>query len=118
MREPPGLLEGGLAVVLHPAVLAQEGAGEAQRQPELEREAVNAGRQEDWGATWTAEDNRYSRPGQSWALSVFFHSFNNKKMIFGIFHQVNLTGSGLFKWDWGRNRLLTFLKMQKIMFYC
>ena len=33
---------------------------------------------------------------QSWALSVFFNFFNNK-MNFCIFHQVNLTGSGLFK---------------------
>ena len=34
---------------------------------------------------------------QSWALSVFFNVFNNKKMIFCLFYQVNLTGSGLFK---------------------
>ena len=34
---------------------------------------------------------------QSWALSVFFNFFNNKKWFFCIFYQVNLTGSGLFK---------------------
>ena len=33
---------------------------------------------------------------QSWALSVFLNFFNNK-MIICIFHQVNLTGSELFK---------------------
>ena len=44
---------------------------------------------------------------QSWARSVFFNFFT-KKMIFCIFYQVNLTGSGLFKKDWCRNRLLTF----------
>ena len=34
---------------------------------------------------------------QSWARSVFFNYFNNKKLIFCIFYQVNLTGSGIFK---------------------
>ena len=34
---------------------------------------------------------------QSWALSVFLSCFTNKKTIFCIFYQVNLTGSGLFK---------------------
>ena len=38
-------------------------------------------------------------------------------MIFCIFYQVNLTESGLFKKDWGRNRLITLSKMQtKIIF--
>ena len=34
---------------------------------------------------------------QSWALSVFFNAFNNKKLFFAFFYQVNLTGRGLFK---------------------
>ena len=49
---------------------------------------------------------------QSWALSVFFNFFNNKKW-FCIFYLVNLTGSGLFKSDWCRNRFLTIYKMKK-----
>ena len=36
-----GLLEGSLAVVLHPAVLPQEGGGKAQGQPQLEGETVD-----------------------------------------------------------------------------
>ena len=35
-----------------------------------------------------------------------FVFFQQQKMIFCIFYQVNLTGSGLFKWDWCRIRLL------------
>ena len=38
------LLEGCLAVVLDPAVLAEEGGGQAKWQTELERETVNARR--------------------------------------------------------------------------
>ena len=38
-------------------------------------------------------------------------------MIFCIFYQVNLTGSGLFKKDWCRNRLLTWKKVQQNHFY-
>ena len=48
----------------------------------------------------------YAEP-QSWALEVFLNFFNNKKIIFCIFYQVNLTGSGLFKQDGCRNRLLS-----------
>lgn len=47
-----GLLESSLAVILDPAVLPQEGGGEAKGEPELEREAVNAGRQEDRNSAW------------------------------------------------------------------
>ena len=47
MSESTGLLEGSLAVVLHPAVLAQEGGGEADGEPQLEGEAVDAGGEED-----------------------------------------------------------------------
>ena len=47
-----GLLESSLAVILDPAVLPQEGGGEAQGEPELERETVNAGRQEDRNSAW------------------------------------------------------------------
>ena len=46
MREPVLLAEGRLAKVLHPAVLAQEGGGQSERQAQLEREAVDARRQE------------------------------------------------------------------------
>ena len=52
MREAAGLLQGGLAVVLDPAVLAQEGGGEADGQPQLEGEAVDAGGEEDGHAAW------------------------------------------------------------------
>ena len=48
------LLEGGLAVVLHPAVLAEEGGGETQRQPELEGEAVDAGGEQHRHAAYSA----------------------------------------------------------------
>ena len=36
-----------------------------------------------------------------------------KKMICCIFYQVNLTGNGLFKLDWWRNRLLIWKKMHQ-----
>ena len=39
-----GLLEGSLAVVLDPAVFAQEGRGQAQWKTELERKTVNSRR--------------------------------------------------------------------------
>ena len=39
-----GLLEGSLAVVLDPAVFAQEGGGEAQRKTKLEWKTVNSRR--------------------------------------------------------------------------
>ena len=38
-------------------------------------------------------------------------------MIFFIFYQANLTGRGLFKWGWCRNRLLTWERRQQIIFY-
>ena len=40
----------------------------------------------------------YSECGwvQSWALEVFLNFFNNNKLFFKIFYQVNLTGSGFF----------------------
>ena len=41
------LLERRLAVVLDPAVLPEEGGGQPQREPELEREAVDTRREED-----------------------------------------------------------------------
>ena len=47
-----GLLEGGLAVVLDPAVLAEEGGGQPQREPELEGEAVDARGQQHRHAAW------------------------------------------------------------------
>ncbi len=47
VRESVLLPERRLAEVLHPAVLAEEGGGEAEREAELEREAVDAGREED-----------------------------------------------------------------------
>lgn len=53
------LLEGGLAVVLHPAVLAQEGGGETQRQPELEGEAVDAGGEQHRHAAYSATCRYY-----------------------------------------------------------
>ena len=43
-----GLLERRLAVVLDPAVLAEEGGGQPQREPELEGEAVDTRGEEDW----------------------------------------------------------------------
>ena len=52
MGEAAGLLEGGLAVVLHPAVLAREGGGEADGEPQLEGEAVDAGGEEDGHPAW------------------------------------------------------------------
>ena len=42
-----GLLERRLAVVLDPAVLAEEGGGQPQREPELEGEAVDTRGEED-----------------------------------------------------------------------
>ena len=39
-----GLLEGSLAVILDPAVLAEEGGGKPQRQTELERKTVDSRR--------------------------------------------------------------------------
>ena len=42
------LLERSLAVVLNPAVLAQEGGGESQGQSKLEWETVNARRKKNW----------------------------------------------------------------------
>ena len=39
-----GLLEGSLAVVLDPAVLPQEGGGQAEWQTELERKTVDSRR--------------------------------------------------------------------------
>ncbi len=42
------LLERRLAVVLDPAVLPEEGGGQAQREPELKREAVDTRGEEDW----------------------------------------------------------------------
>ena len=54
---------------------------------------------------------------RSWALSVFFSFFINKKWFFAFFFQVNLTESGLFKQDWCRNGLFTWQKMQQIIFY-
>ena len=54
---------------------------------------------------------------QSWALSVFFHFFNNKKWFFCIFFQVyNL----LLHQSYLKSPLpakLTWWKMQKIIFY-
>ena len=47
MRQPVVLPEGRLAEVLHPAVLAQEGGGQAQGKAKLEGEAVDAGGQQD-----------------------------------------------------------------------
>ena len=41
------LLERRLAVVLDPAVLPEEGGGQAQREPELKREAVDTRGEED-----------------------------------------------------------------------
>ena len=46
MGEPVLLAEGRLAEVLHPAVLAQEGGGQSERQAQLEREAVDARRKQ------------------------------------------------------------------------
>ena len=49
-----------------------------------------------------------------WALAVVFNFFNKReKMNVFIFCQVSLTGGGLFRQDWCRNRLLTCSKMQK-----
>ena len=53
--------------------------------------------------------------GQSWALSVFFNFFNNKKWIFTFF--IKLIWLGFFNNDWCRNRLLTWQKCKKIIFY-
>ena len=39
-------------------------------------------------------------------------------MIFCNFYQVDLTGSGLFKSDWCRNRLLTYKKCKKNHLEC
>ena len=47
----------------------------------------------------------------------YFSIFSIKKNDFWIFNQVTLTESGLFKYEWCRNRLLTFKNMQKIIFY-
>ena len=47
-----GLLERRLAVVLDPAVLAEEGGGQPQREPELEGEAVDARGQQHRHAAW------------------------------------------------------------------
>ena len=59
------LLERRLAVVLDPAVLPEEGGGEAEREAELEREAVDTRGEEDrnptcdwsivrsWGSNWS-----------------------------------------------------------------
>ena len=44
--EPVLLAEGRLAKVLHPAVLAQEGGGQSERQAQLEGEAVDARRKQ------------------------------------------------------------------------
>lgn len=54
--EAVGLPEGGLAVVLDPTVLAQEGGGQAERQAQLEREAVDAGGQQDGPLTCVLQD--------------------------------------------------------------
>ena len=62
------LLEGGLAVVLHPAVLAEEGGGETQRQPELEGEAVDAGGEQHRhsGALGPPPEQKPSELAMSW----------------------------------------------------
>ena len=38
-------------------------------------------------------------------------------MIFGISYQVNLTGSGLFKWDRCRNSFINIIKNAKKSFF-
>ena len=56
------------------------------------------------------------RPQQSWALEVFLNFFSIIKNVFFIFHQVNLTGSGIFLN--GAETGYWLDKMQKkIMFY-
>ena len=60
------LLEGGLAVVLDPAVLAEEGGGQPQGEPELEGEAVDAGGEEDRhpACDWSNDKLR----GSDWSI--------------------------------------------------
>ncbi len=47
VHQPRVFPQSGLAEVLNPSVLAQECGRKAQGQPQLEREAVDAGRQQD-----------------------------------------------------------------------
>ena len=49
------------------------------------------------GAAATGSNGVLIESIQSWALSVSWKLFNNKKVFVSIFLQVNLTGSGLFK---------------------
>ena len=63
------------------------------------------------GSPWRLEKHLEPRAGHlRYYFGIFF---NNKKMIFCIFYQVNLTGSGLFKWGWCRNMVVTLALMKK-----
>lgn len=61
VRESGLLPERRLAEVLHPAVLAQEGGGQAEREAQLEREAVDARGQQDRLAAWKKKNGSTER---------------------------------------------------------
>ena len=64
-----GLLERGLAVVLHPAVLAEEGGGQPQRQPELERETVDTRGEEDRHSA--CDWSKVRMKGSDWSIRKY-----------------------------------------------
>ena len=77
--------------IYSPAKAIREDRRPAARRAEAEAAGRPYHTWRDWRTAFS------SSVSLQWHLRVFLSFFNNKKMIFCIFYQANLTGSGLFK---------------------